>query len=106
MNHTLLDHMKGILNNPEISRIAAEDYYHKAKSGKDVNVPVDVAFIDSMLEFYKDLSRREMLAIYLDLANTLAFAQSDDFQKMNTPHVVTYNKSIALAILLNRHTGK
>ena len=100
---TFLDDLNSILSNPAINKIQAGDFPDKLSSGElegDYG-PLDLSLIENCLKYYEGIDIVMATSLYLDMCNTLFSAKSSDFTTLNNPHVVLYNKSVALAKIIN-----
>ena len=104
MSNTLreiTDHLLNVQTPP----IKSVENYYKAKRGEEVPAPVYVEVVDKLLEYYENLNYETVVTMYLDLCDTLDSARGSElnFATPNLPHIITYNKSMALGIIINKH---
>ena len=104
---TLLGNLNAVLSNLAINKIKAADLPEKISSGelKENYGPVDPVLVENCMKYYEGVDLVVATSLYLDICNTLLSAKESDFSIPNNPHIVLFNKSIALAKIINKYNN-
>lgn len=103
MSNTLKELSEHLINIEDHSPIQSAEKYHLAKRGEEIDVPIYVETVDKLLKYYENLDYSTVVTMYLDLCDTLDSARNQPDTTFNLPHVISYNKSIALGLIINAH---